>query len=57
MTNIGKGLPDYTYGITLNLEWKGLDFIVFGSGQGGCEILNTLYRPGYHNSLRYFYLN
>ena len=57
MTNIGKGLPDYTYGITLNLEWKGLDFIVFGSGQGGCEILNTLYRAGYHNSLRYFYLN
>ena len=57
MTNIGKGLPDYTYGITLSLEWKGLDFIVFGSGQGGCEILNTLYRAGYHNSLRYFYLN
>ncbi len=57
MTNIGKGLPDYTYGITLNLEWKGLDFVVFGSGQGGCEILNTLYRAGYHNSLRYFYLN
>ena len=57
MTNIGKGLPDYTYGVTLNLEWKGLDFILFGSGQGGCEILNTLYRPGYHNSLRYFYLN
>ena len=57
MTNIGKGLPDYTYGITLNLEWKGLDFVVFGSGQGGCQILNTLYRAGYHNSLRYFYLN
>ena len=57
MTNIGKGLPDYTYGLTFSLEWKGLDFIVFGSGQGGCEILNTLYRPGYHNSLRYFYEN
>jgi len=57
MTNIGKGLPDYTYGLTLNLEWKGLDFVLFGSGVGGCEILNTLYRSGYHNSLRYFYLN
>ena len=57
MTNIGKGLPDYTYGVTLNLAWRGLDFIIFGSGQGGCEILNTLYRPGYHNSLNYFYLN
>ena len=57
MTYIGKGLPDYTYGLTLSLEWKGLDFIVFGSGQGGCEILNTLYRPGYHNGLKYFYEN
>ena len=57
MTNIGKGRPDYTSGVTLNLAWKGLDFIIFGSGQGGCEILNTLYRPGYHNSLNYFYLN
>ena len=57
MTNIGKGLPDFTYGITLSLEWKGLDFILFGSGQAGCEILNTLYRSGYHNSLRYFYQN
>jgi len=57
MTNIGKGLPDYTYGITFSLEWKGLDFILFGSGQGGCEILNTLYRSGYHNYLRYYYLN
>ncbi len=57
MTNIGKGLPDYTYGITLSLDWRGLDFILFGSGQGGCEILNTLYRPGYHNALNYFYLN
>jgi len=57
MTYIGKGLPDFTYGITLNLEWKGLDFMLFGSGQAGCEILNTLYRSGYHNSLSYFYLN
>ena len=57
MTNIGKGLPDFTYGITLSLEWKGLDFMLFGSGQAGCEILNTLYRAGYHNSLRYFYEN
>ena len=24
-TEIGKGIADYTYGITLNAAWKGLD--------------------------------
>ena len=24
--NIGKGIPDLTYGITINLEYKGFDF-------------------------------
>ena len=57
MTYIGKGLPDYTYGITLSLGWKGLDFVMFGSGVGGCEILQTLYRAGYHNTFSYYYLN
>ena len=54
---IYDGVKEDGNGVTLNLAWKGLDFIIFGSGQGGCEILNTLYRPGYHNSLNYFYLN
>jgi len=57
MTYIGKGLPDFTYGITISLDWKGLDFVLFGSGQAGCEIMNTLYRSGYHNYLNYYYLN
>ena len=57
MTNIGKGLPDYTYGITFTFDWKGLDFILFGSGVGGNDILQALYRAGYHNSFSYFYLN
>ena len=57
MTNIGKGLPDFTYGFTLYLEWKGIDFTMFGIGVAGCDILQTLYRPGYHNSFNYFYLN
>ena len=57
MTNIGKGLPDFTYGITVSLDWKNLDFMLFGSGVGGCEILQALYRAGYHNSFNYYYLN
>ena len=39
-TYIGKGIPDYTYGITINAAWKGLDLMVFGSGVGGVDIFN-----------------
>ena len=39
-TYIGKGIPDYTYGITLNAAWKGIDLMVFGSGVGGVNIFN-----------------
>ena len=35
---IGSGIPDLTYGITLNLSWKGLDLVAFGSGAAGNEI-------------------
>ena len=36
-TEIGKGIADYTYGITLNAAWKGFDFILFGTGSQGNE--------------------
>ena len=29
---IGKAIPDATYGITINLGYKGFDFSVFGTG-------------------------
>lgn len=41
MTYIGKGIPDLTYGITLNAAWKGIDLIVFGSGVSGVDIYNV----------------
>ena len=49
MTNIGSGLPDLTYGITLNAEYKGLDLTVFGAGQAGNDVYYGLYRTRYHN--------
>jgi TonB-linked SusC/RagA family outer membrane protein len=39
-TYIGKGIPDFAYGITLNMAWKGIDFLVFGSGVAGVDIFN-----------------
>ena len=29
---IGKAFPDLTYGLTLSMNWKGIDFTVFGNG-------------------------
>ncbi len=40
-TMIGKGIPDFTYGITLNAAWKGIDMVVFGSGVQGVDIYNV----------------
>lgn len=59
MTYLGKAIPDYTYGITLNLAYKGLDLNVFGAGVGGNDIFTVLYRADtpMRNSLRYYYDN
>lgn len=43
-TMIGKGIPDFTYGITLTAGWKGIDLMVFGSGVSGVDIYN-MYDP------------
>lgn len=40
MTYLGKGIPDVTYGITLNAAWKGFDMVVFGSGVAGVDIFS-----------------
>lgn len=54
-TEIGKGMADFNYGITLNLAWKGLDLIVFGTGSYGNDIYCCLNRSDYIlNKLTYF---
>ena len=58
-TYIGKGIPDYTYGVTINLAWKGLDFTAFGTGVAGNDIFPVLYRTDrpYNNTLEYYHAN
>ena len=53
--HLGSGIPTYNYGITLNASWKGIDFLVFGSGAGGNQILNALNNIDY-TSNRLLYL-
>ncbi len=43
-TMIGKGMPDWTFGLNLGFEWKGFDFNLLLQGQAGCEIFNVTRR-------------
>ncbi|MBO7578680.1 MAG: TonB-dependent receptor [Prevotella sp.] len=36
---IGNPHPDYTLGVSLGFDWKGLDFSVTGSGQFGMQVM------------------
>ena len=55
----GKGMPDLTYGLTINLAWKGFDLIVNGTGAAGVQRLFAMTRADVTtaNTLREFYDN
>jgi hypothetical protein len=38
---IGKGIPDWTFGLTLNFDWKGFDFSMLLQGQLGAQAYNV----------------
>ena len=40
--DLGSAIPKFTYGITINLEYKGFDFTVFGTGAYGNKIYNFM---------------
>ena len=54
MTYIGQGTPTFTYGININLSWKGLDFALYGAGLGGNSIIPVLHRTGFKNAMKYY---
>ena len=41
---LGSGIPDFTYGLTLNASYKNFDFTVFGTGSQGNDVFNCLTR-------------
>jgi len=53
-TNVGQGIPKLTYGLTLNMEYKGFDFAVFGTGVTGNNVYYALYQENLNNSASYF---
>ena len=54
MKYIGQGTPTFTYGLNINLAWKGIDFALYGSGIGGNSILPVMHRPGTKNNFKYY---
>ncbi len=44
-TKIGKGMPDWTYGLNLTATWRGFDFNVFCQGVTGNDIFDATRRP------------
>lgn len=43
-TKIGKGAPDWTYGLTLGADWKGIDMNLFFQGTYGNDIFDFAQR-------------
>ena len=41
---LGSNIPKYTYGLTLNLDYKGFDFMAFAQGAAGSKIFQGLRR-------------
>jgi TonB-linked SusC/RagA family outer membrane protein len=43
-TKIGKGTPDWNFGLNFNADWKGFDFNMFFQGVAGADIFDATYR-------------
>ena len=54
---LGSTLPNLNYGVTVRLDWKGLDLTVFGTGAAGNVLVPCVFRTEHPqiNSLVYFY--
>ena len=49
-TFLGSNIPKYTFGLTLNFDFKGFDFMVFAQGAAGNKIFQGLRRLDIGNS-------
>ncbi len=49
-TKIGKGMPDWTYGVNVNFTYKGLDFSMLWQGTKGNDIFDATRRTDISSS-------
>ncbi len=43
-TNIGNGVPTWTFGLNLDAEWRGFDLSMFFQGVSGADVFDATYR-------------
>jgi len=43
-TDIGKGMPDWTYGMSFNVDWKGFDMSMMWQGTAGNSVFDATRR-------------
>ena len=51
---LGQTTPKYTFGLNLNLDYKGFDFALYGSGVAGNVIMPIFHRTGFKNNMKYY---
>ena len=54
LTYVGQTTPKFTYGLSINMEWKGIDLAIYGSGVSGNVLMPVLHRTGFKNELKYY---
>ena len=54
MIMLGQGTPKVTYGLNINMAYKGVDVAIFGSGIAGNSIVPVLHRTGFKNHLKVY---
>ena len=43
-TKIGKGMPDWTFGLNFNASWRGIDFSMMWQGVAGADVFDATRR-------------
>ena len=57
--DLGSGIPNLLYGITINVNWKNFDLTIFSNGTAGSKIFPTSWRPDRKecNTYSYYWAN
>ncbi len=57
--DLGSAIPTLTYGLTISLNWKNIDFTVFANGVAGNKAFQTSWRPDRKecNTYSYYWAN
>ncbi len=54
MIMLGRTTPKVTFGLNINMAYKGFDLLIFGNGVAGNVIMPVLHRTGFKNHLKVY---